>query len=111
LTYASIKNLSGKFVQPTTAAASAAGDGIEVKSNLVFSALNAKGEKAYPITCQTWVMVYAKQTDHAKGQALKAYLKFLVKDGQKLLGEIDYAPLPGALQEKALKQLEKIQVP
>ena len=111
LKYASIKNQAGKFVEPTPQAASAAGDGIDVKGNLVFSALNAKGDKSYPITCQTWVVVYAKQTDHAKGAALKAYLKYLVKDGQKLLGEIDYAPLPKGLQEKALQQLEKVQVP
>jgi phosphate transport system substrate-binding protein len=111
LKYASIKNQAGKFVEPTTAAASAAGDGIEVKSNLLFSALNAKGDKAYPITCQTWVIAYAKQTDHAKGDALKTYLRFLVKDGQKLLSEIDYAPLPKSLQDKAMKQIDKIQVP
>ena len=111
LKYASIKNQAGKFVEPTAAAASAAGDGIDVKGNLLFSALNAKGDKSYPITCQTWVIVYAKQGDKAKGEALKSYLKFLVKDGQKLLPEIDYAPLPASLQEKAVKQLEKIQVP
>jgi len=34
-----------------------------------------------------------------------------VKDGQKLLSEIDYAALPKSLQEKALKQVEKVQVP
>lgn len=111
LRFASIKNQAGKFVDPTTAGASAAGDGIEVKPNLLFSALNAKGDKAYPITCQTWVIVYAKQTDAAKGQALKAYLRFLIKDGQKLLSEIDYAPLPKSLQDKAIKQLDRIQVP
>ena len=111
LKFASVKNQAGKFVEPTTAAASAAGDGIEVKPNLLFSALNAKGDKSYPITCQTWVIVYAKQADKAKGEALKAYLKYLVKDGQKLLAEIDYAALPKSLQEKALKQVEKVQVP
>jgi len=82
-----------------------------VKPNLLFSALNAKGEKSYPITCQTWVIVYARQADKAKGEALKAYLKYLVKDGQKLLAEIDYAALPKSLQEKALKQLDRVQVP
>jgi len=110
LKFASVKNQAGKFVEPTTAAASAAGDGIEVKPNLLFSALNAKGDRSYPITCQTWVIAYAKQTDKAKADALKAYLKFLVKDGQKLLSEIDYAPLPKSLEDKAMKQLEKIQV-
>src|SRR5579871_32224 len=111
LKYASVKNRSGKYVEPTTAGASAAGEGIDVKSNLVFSALDAKGEKAYPITAQTWVIVYAKQTDRAKGEALKAYLTFLVKDGQNLLGEIDYAPLPKGLQAKALAQVDKLKLP
>lgn len=111
LKYASVKNQAGKFVEPTSEAASAAGEGIEVKENLTFSALNAKGDKAYPITCQTWVIVYAKQTDKAKATALKNYLKFLVSDGQKFLKELDYAALPKSLQDRAVKQLDKIQVP
>jgi len=111
LKYASIKNKAGKYVEPTPAGASAAGDGIEVKDNLVFSALDAKGDKAYPITAQTWVIVYTKQTDKAKGEALKAYLIFLVKDGQSLLTDIDYAPLSKGLQDKALKQIDKLTLP
>jgi phosphate transport system substrate-binding protein len=110
LKFATIKNRAGKFVEPTAEAASAAGDGIQVKDNLLFSALDAKGDKAYPITAQTWVIVYAKQTDAAKGDALKGYLTFLLKDGQGLLKEIDYAPLPKSLQDKAVKQVDKIKV-
>ena len=71
-----------------------AGDGIEVKDNLLFSALNSKSPGAYPITYQSWVIVYAKQLDKAKGAALKAYIKYLVSDGQKFLKELDFAPLP-----------------
>ena len=111
LKYASIKNRAGKYVEATPAGASAAGDGIEVKNNLLFSALDAKGDKAYPITAQTWVIVYAKQPDKAKGEALKAYLTFLVSDGQSLLTDIDYAPLPQGLKAKALKQVEKVTLP
>jgi phosphate transport system substrate-binding protein len=109
--YASIKNKAGKYIEATPAGASAAGEGIEVKDNLLFSALDAKGDKAYPITAQTWVIVYAKQTDKAKGEALKAYLTFLVSDGQSLLTDIDYAPLPQGLRGKALKQVEKVILP
>jgi phosphate transport system substrate-binding protein len=111
LHYAAIKNKSGKFVEPTAEGASAAGEGTQVKDNLIFSALEAKGDKAYPITAQTWVIVYARQKDHAKGEALKKYVTFLVKDGQKLLTEIDYAPLPQNLQDKAVKQVDKISLP
>ncbi len=109
--YASIKNRAGKYVEATPAGASAAGEGINVKANLVFSAIDAKGDKAYPITAQTWVIVYAKQTDRAKGEALKQYLTFLDGDGQKLLTELDYAPLPQGLQTRALKQVDRVKLP
>ncbi|MBA3499699.1 MAG: phosphate ABC transporter substrate-binding protein PstS [Deltaproteobacteria bacterium] len=111
LKWASVKNAAGKFVDPTPEAVSAAADGIEVKDNLIFSALNGKGEGAYPITAQSWCMAYAKQTDKAKGAAVKAYLTFLITDAQKLMPEIDFAPIPKSLQDKALAQIEKIQVP
>jgi phosphate transport system substrate-binding protein len=111
LKYANIKNLAGKFVEPTAESASAAGDGIAVKDNLLFNALNAKGDASYPITYQSWVIVYAKQLDKAKGTTLKAYIKYLVSDGQKFLKELDFAPLPASLRDKALRQLDKIQVP
>jgi len=111
LKYAALKNVSGAFVEPTVAAATAAGDGIEIKDNLIFSALNSKAAAAYPITAQSWCMVYAKQTDHAKGTAVVAYFNYMLTDGQKLLEEVDFAPIPKALQDKALAQLAKVQVP
>ncbi|HEY4242684.1 MAG TPA: phosphate ABC transporter substrate-binding protein PstS [Kofleriaceae bacterium] len=111
LHYASIKNQGGKYVEPTADSASAAGDGIDVKDNLLFSALDAKGDSSYPITYQSWVIVYAKQTDHAKGTALKSYLKYLLVDAQPGLKELDFAPLPKSLADKAVAQLDKIQVP
>lgn len=111
LRWAAVKNAAAKYVMPTAESVTAAGDGITVDDKLLFSALNAKGDAAYPITAQSWCLVYAKQTDRAKGNALKAYFKYLVTDGQKLLPEIDYAPIPKALQDKALAQIEKIGVP
>ena len=109
LKWAAVKNAAGKFVDPTPEAVSAAADGIDVKDNLIFSALNAKGDAAYPITAQSWCMAYAKQADKAKGAAVKAYLEFLVTDAQALLPEIDFAPIPKSLQDKALAQIAKIQ--
>src|SRR5262249_27848183 len=111
LRYASVKNQGGKFIEASSDSASAAGDGIEVKDNLVFSAVDPKGDAAYPITYQTWVIVYAKQTDHAKGTALKSYLRYLVTDGQPALKGLDFSPLPKSLADKAVAQLDKIQVP
>jgi phosphate transport system substrate-binding protein len=110
LKFASVKNSAGKFVEPTAESASTAGDGIEVQNNLVFSALNAKGDGTYPITYQTWLIAYAKQTDKVKGAAIKKFINYLLTDGQKLLPELDFAPLPSGLQQRAVTQLDKIQM-
>ena len=111
LHYATVKNQAGKFIEPTSDTASAAGDGIEVKDNLLFSALDSKADGAYPITYQSWVIVYAKQTDKNKGAALKSYIKYLVTEGQPQLKTLDFAPLPKSLADKAIAQIDKIQVP
>jgi len=110
LKFATVKNQAGKYIEPTTASASAAGDGIDVKDDLTFLAVNAKGDAAYPITAPSWCMVYTKPADKTKAAALKAYFKFMVTDGQKLLPEIDFAALPKSLQDKAVAQLDKIQI-
>ena len=42
---------------------------------------------------QTCVIIYTDQTDAAKGELVKAYLSYLLGDGQDLLTDLDYAPL------------------
>jgi phosphate transport system substrate-binding protein len=108
LPYANVKNSAGKYIEPTPDSASAAGDGITVKPDLTFAAINAPGADAYPITYQTWVIVYATQADAAKGALVKSYLTYLLNEGQELLSDLDYAPLPKSLQDKAVAQLEQI---
>jgi phosphate transport system substrate-binding protein len=110
LKYASVKNAAGKYIEPTLESTQAAGDGIEVKDDLTFESVNSKADAAYPITAPSWCMAYVKPADKTKGAAVKAYLKYAVTDGQKLTSEIDFAPLPKALQDKAIAQVEKIQL-
>jgi phosphate transport system substrate-binding protein len=109
LKFAEVENRDGKFVLPTAQSASAAGAGIEVGADLVFTAIDAKGDDAYPITYQTWLIACAGQDDKAKAAALEKYIRYLLTDGQKLLPGLDYAPLPEGLRQKALAQLDKIQ--
>jgi phosphate transport system substrate-binding protein len=110
LRFASVKNQAGKFVAPSSASASAAADGIEIKDDLTFASINAKGDAAYPITMPTWCVAYVKQTDKAKGTALKAFLKYMLTDAQAMIKDLDYAPLPKGLADRAIAQLDKIQV-
>ena len=108
LTFASIKNSSGAYIAPSPSAASAAGNGITVASNLTFHAVDSPNAPAYPITYQSWVLVYATQPNANDAAMLKAYIGYLIGAGQQLLGNLGYAPLPSSLQQMAQAQLSQI---
>jgi phosphate transport system substrate-binding protein len=108
LTYASIRNQAGKYVAPSPASASAAASQATVKPDLTFSAIWAPGAGSYPITYQSWDLVYQKQSSANTTKMLKAYIGYLLGDGQKLLPSLNYAPLPASIDQKAKAQLSEI---
>src|SRR6185312_7857019 len=108
LSVASVKNKSGAFVAPSADSASAAAAGVTAKPDLTFPAVWADGASAYPITYQSWDLVNAKQPNANDAAMLKAYLGYLLGDGQKLLSQIGLAPLPSSLDQQAVAQLSKI---
>jgi phosphate transport system substrate-binding protein len=108
LTYASVKNKAGSYVAPSSAAASAAAAGVTVAPDLTFHAVWASGANAYPITAQSWVLVYQKQSNATTVKLLKAYIGYLVGAGQKLLSGLGYAEVPASIAAKAKAQLSKI---
>jgi phosphate transport system substrate-binding protein len=108
LTFASVKNADGNFVAPSTEAASKSAAGVDVASNLTFHAVWGKGAQAYPITYQTWVLVYQSQPNANTADMLKAYIGYLLGDGQQLLDPLGYAKLPSSIDSKAKAQLDMI---
>jgi phosphate transport system substrate-binding protein len=110
LSLASIKNASGSFVAPTLDGASAALATATINANLTYSALNASGANSYPITAGTYVIVYQKQTDSTTGKALQGWLHYLLTDGQGLANANNYAKLPADLDQKALAQIDTMQI-
>jgi phosphate transport system substrate-binding protein len=110
LTFALVKNKAGEFVGPTLEGASAAAAGAEIKDDLTFSAIWADGAEAYPITAQTWIIAYKMQPDAAKAAVLKAYLTFVLTEGQAIAPDVNFAPLPSELDEKALAQLDMFEI-
>jgi phosphate transport system substrate-binding protein len=108
LTFASVKNKDGSFIAPSAASATAAADSVALKPDLTFAAVWQGGANAYPITYQSWDLVNAKQPTANDAAMLKAYLGYLLGDGQKLLPQIGLAPLPSSIDQKAVAQLDKI---
>lgn len=108
LTWASIKNKDGNYIEPSVQSATKAASNATVKPDLTFSAVWAPGANSYPITAQSWVLVYQKQSSSGVVKDLKAYIGYLVGDGQKLLSQLGYAPLPSNIDQKAKTQLSQI---
>ena len=107
----SVKNKAGKFVEPTLEAASAAAAGATVKPDLTFSAPWAEGDSSYPITFQSFLLVYKKQTDKDKALATEAFLRYVLGDGQNLTTELNYGPVPAEIITKEIAQLDSIEPP
>ena len=110
LTFASVQNKSGAYVAPSPASASAAAAGITPASNLTFAAAWAPGASSYPITYQSWVLVYATQANANDAAMLKAWIGYLISPtgGQQLLPTLGYAALPSSLDQMATTQLSQI---
>ena len=111
LSYASIRNSAGQFIAPSVdATTSAAQDGIAgLQKDIRTPIANGKGAKSYPIAGFTYILVYKKQRDAAKGKALKDFLKWSMKDGQAMGKALQYAPLPQeviALNDKAIDSIQ-----
>jgi phosphate transport system substrate-binding protein len=104
-TYAAVKNASGVYVLPTLASASAAAP-TSVPANLAFTT-SPKTPKptAYPITSQTFLVVWKDMCragiSSGTAKAIVTFLKYGLGAGQSVLGQADYAKLPGSLDTKA----------
>ena len=108
LTFASVQNKSGAYIAPSPTSASAAAAGVTPAANLTFAAAWAAGASAYPITYQSWVLVYKTQPNANDAAMLKAWIGYLVGAGQSLLPNLGYAPLPASLDASAKAQLSMI---
>lgn len=109
LSFASVKNKAGDYVVPSPQSASTDAAGVTPKSDLTFAAAWASSDPAaYPITYQSWDLVYETQPNANDAAMLKAYLGYLLGAGQQLLSGLGYAPLPSNIDSMAKAQLDKI---
>jgi phosphate transport system substrate-binding protein len=109
LSAASILNSAGDYVAPSSASATAAATHVTPKANLTFSTADEPGATSYPITYQSWDLVYAQQPNANDAALLKAYLGYLLGSaGQALLTPLNLAPLPPSIDSAAVAQLSQI---
>jgi len=107
ISYGSVKNVAGAFVTASMAgvSAAAAGAAANMPDDFRVSITNATGKASYPISSFTWLLVPTKIDDQAKKRVITEFLRWMLKDGQKLAEALGYAPLPKSVVEKELKAI------
>ena len=110
--YASLMNVHGELVKPTSESISAAASG-EIPADTRTSITNSSAIGAYPISCFTWMIIYQEQnySERTKEQAMATLdlLHYILdKEAQQLTTEVHYAPLPEKAIELSLQNLKSV---
>src|ERR1017187_1406546 len=114
LPVASVKNMAGKYVQPSTASTTAAiagyADALSKDPRTPIVNPPASARDAYPISTLTFLLIPKDGTDAVKRSALKKFVQYIISDGQTTAGGLNYAPLPDAVRQYDLKTLSQMTV-
>ena len=98
LSYVSLQNKAGNFIEPSVQSISAAAKG-EIPADTRVMVTNSSDPDAYPISAFTWIIIYKEQAygDRSQQQAEETvkFLDWLISaDAQAVAVKVDYAPLP-----------------
>ncbi|WP_233799833.1 phosphate ABC transporter substrate-binding protein PstS [Paraburkholderia sp. HP33-1] len=104
MTYGSIQNKAGNFVEPNAKsfqAAAATADWTKAQDfDLVMT--DAAGPDAYPVTATTFIVMYKQPKNAAQSKATIDFFRWALEKGQQQAQSLDYVPLP----EPLVKQIE-----
>lgn len=110
LSFASVKNALGQYVQPTASAASKflAKQTIASNGELIINH-KSKISGGYPVVLVAYGMAPTKSTNAAKGTAVKEYFSYVINTcGPQNAAAGGYVAISGALKTKALELIARI---
>jgi phosphate ABC transporter phosphate-binding protein len=114
LPLAILNNAAGNWVSPasSTLNEAAANTVNNLDRKLRGFIVNAPGQNAYPLALYTWIMACPAGLKLEQAQALTDFLYWSITDPQAIAAarQLGYEPLPSAIRQKALAQLEAIQI-
>jgi phosphate transport system substrate-binding protein len=106
MTYASVQNKEGNFIEPTLestrAAVSAASLSLPAAGDQSWSnvtIVNAPGAESYPIASFSYILLYKDLSSNPsisqqKAQKLVDFISWAITDGQQFSSDLAYVPLP-----------------
>jgi phosphate transport system substrate-binding protein len=111
LPIALVRNAAGNFVSPSafemSAAATSALAIAEEPLDLRLSIVNAPGDRAYPISSFTWMLVAPEHIGPAKTQSVQRLAEWALHSGDQIARELGYEPIPAPLADRMLATLAR----
>lgn len=109
---ASLQNLAGNFIIPSTESISAAAS-TEIPADTRTMITNSPAADAYPISCFTWIILYKEQAyaDRSKEQATASLelLNWMTDpQAQEITTRVHYSPLPQTAVANAKALLKSV---
>ncbi len=103
--WATIKNASGKYIEPSLTGTTAAATGITLPDDMKIMITDSTNPDAYPIAGFTWILGYVNQKDQSKGTTLAKMLWWAIHGGQQYGTPLDYAALSSDAVKKAENEI------
>lgn len=110
MTFASLENKAGNFVESTLQSSQAALASGQLPDDLIAWSSDPAGNDSYPIVTYTWLLCYKQYKDKGKLDVLKDLLNWCLVDGQKQSEALGYIPLPQNVTEKVAAAVQNIKL-
>ncbi|WP_256601364.1 MULTISPECIES: phosphate ABC transporter substrate-binding protein PstS [unclassified Pseudomonas] len=100
LNYGILRNAAGNYITPSTDSFQAAAATADWKDTKDFdlSLLDAPGDKAYPITAATFILLYKHPKDADRQKTVQDFFQWTLQSGEEQARSLDFAPLPADLK-------------
>jgi phosphate transport system substrate-binding protein len=107
--YGSVQNAAGEFVKASLESTTQAAASVkQMPADFRVSITNAPGKGAYPIASFTWLLIPVQWQDQGKKQAMVDFLNWMLSNGQGMVQDLSYAPLPNEVVSKVKDTLKQI---
>jgi phosphate transport system substrate-binding protein len=107
--YVLLQNAAGNYVAPDDATFAAAAAGADWSKSFYQILTNQAGKDAWPISGATFIMMHKAQDKPAQGAAALRFFDWAYANGDKMAEELDYVPMPPAVEAAIRKSWATIQ--
>ncbi len=110
IAFGPVKNAAGAFVKASLQSTTAAAASLKtIPPDFRVSITNAPGKDAYPVASFTYLLIPKQWKDAGKKEIMTGFLNWMLDQGEPMVQQLDYAPLPKSWQEKERAAIRQIQ--